>query len=497
MNNPITSTFPLRNNAGAATSNQQVQLFALILLSFVIVYFVSGIVSQLFFLIILIIIYSSRDLPFWIAFCFLIFDGPGRLFLPVDAINRIGLPAYGFPGFSFLYQELFVIVILIRAYNKKPPWMFVFRKDIIILGVFLLFTFFITYKNGFSVTSSIQMTRDLLPVLLIYSFSKLLTSGAEIKRLDSFLFPMVFIAFASQIYTFFSGAYLLDSFVNRTSVDPRILQAGGEEAARVYNCVYLLMYCFFKALLYFFRGDKSFKRFYLLLLIIIPFISLLLSATRGWILAYLAVFILTSLNFSTSRRAGSILQLLLGLIVFTLVLSIISPVVSKQLDQAEKRLFTLKSISQGDLSAKGTSSRITERGPKVLSKAMERPVFGWGFSDTFYKYRDGHVGHHTMLLNVGVFGYLIFTVIFIKWLIITHKYATYKYPAPNYGKTLIIYMYSIIFIYIVHSTSRMYWGFTLGDKMVSFFAFFLLLTSFNNDIKQRNVSLVNKRLDKN
>jgi hypothetical protein len=382
-----------------------------------------------------------------------------------------------------MYQELLIAVLFIRASNINKKWNFVFKNDVLVLGLLLLFTIAISFVNGFSGDSSIEMLHDCFPLLLIYSFSKLFTDESEIKRMDSFLFPLVFVAFASQIYTFFTGAYLLDYFTDTTSVDSKLLLAGGQDVARVYNCVFLIMYTFHKALLYYFRQDNSFNKTYLLALIIVPFISLLLSATRGWILAFIIVFLISGIIFGTSKRVVRVIQMVVGVIIIFIVMNVISPIIRQQFDQAIERFSTISSIAQGDLSAGGTSIRMSERGPRVMEKVMERPFFGWGFSDTYFMFRDGHVGHHTLLLNVGIFGYLIFLVVFIRWVILTYRYSKYQYSVKEYGKTIIIYTLSLIFIFTVHSTSRQFWGFTLGDKATSFMAIFLLLTSFNVDIK--------------
>ena len=43
-------------------------------------------------------------------------------------------------------------------------------------------------------------------------------------------------------------------------------------------------------------------------------------------------------------------------------------------------MLTLEKMGKGDLALGGTLSRLTERGPKVMSKFYESPVFGFGFA---------------------------------------------------------------------------------------------------------------------
>ena len=213
--------------------------------------------------------------------------------------------------------------------------------------------------------------------------------------------------------------------------------------------------------------------------IIISTLSIFLTATRGWILAFSIVLFLTLLQFYSHIGAKHLWSIGLTGLAFLLVLMLFSPMLESQISNAFQRFSTVKELAKGDISAGGTTQRLDIRGPRVLSKFKESPVFGWGFSDQYFEYRDGHVGHHTTLLNVGIVGYLIFTFFFVKWLILITKKSKINYIRAKYGNAVKIYAFALIFIYIIHSTSHTYWGFALAGWLKCLLPFILLLTSFN------------------
>jgi hypothetical protein len=208
-------------------------------------------------------------------------------------------------------------------------------------------------------------------------------------------------------------------------------------------------------------------------------LSAFLSATRGWIIAFTVVLLLTAFLIDTNKGISRFITIAITGFIIVFALMFFSPMLESQMNSSFRRVSTIENVFKGDITAGGTSIRLSERGPKVLTKFKERPLFGFGYSDVYFEYADVHVGHHTILLNGGVIGYIIFTFIFIKWLIIIIKNSSNKLIKKKHGNALKIYALSLIFIYIIHSTSHIFWGFTLNSKYSTFFAFVLLLNSFN------------------
>ena len=73
------------------------------------------------------------------------------------------------------------------------------------------------------------------------------------------------------------------------------------------------------------------------------------------------------------------------------------------------RVITVEKVIEGDITGGGTISRYDIRAPKVMEGFFSSSVvFGAGFSNHYYKYSDGHVGYHNILLNAGLTGSFIF-----------------------------------------------------------------------------------------
>ena len=103
-----------------------------------------------------------------------------------------------------------------------------------------------------------------------------------------------------------------------------------------------------------------------------------LSATRGWIIS-LSLILLLAFILALPRNTKQITGLGLTLALFFL-LGFSNSKIRDQAVYSFKRLSTLEAFTEGDISAEGTLYRLSVRGPKVMSKWEEDPIFGWDFS---------------------------------------------------------------------------------------------------------------------
>lgn len=97
--------------------------------------------------------------------------------------------------------------------------------------------------------------------------------------------------------------------------------------------------------------------------------------------------------------------------VFILLLSPVFmqiPAIKTQIKLGTERLLTLGDVAKGDLTAGGTAIRFNKRAPRVIA-AYENSnlLFGAGYSNYFYENSDAHIGHQTLLLQSGIFGYVV------------------------------------------------------------------------------------------
>jgi O-antigen ligase len=108
-----------------------------------------------------------------------------------------------------------------------------------------------------------------------------------------------------------------------------------------------------------------------------------------------------------------------------------------------------------------------------MKKFWESPIIGLGFTDEYYENQDGHVGNQNILLNVGIFGYILLIGLFIRisrkiWKMSRRmEFRIYENRAP------LVYLFGLIAIFIIHSSSGQFWGYILLKYQVMCIAFFM------------------------
>ena len=71
----------------------------------------------------------------------------------------------------------------------------------------------------------------------------------------------------------------------------------------------------------------------------------------------------------------------------------------------------------------------------------------------YFKYADVHVGHHTMLLNGGIIGYLLFVFFWIYFILTLISQKTRHSQSNLLKKSLLVFLVGIIGLLIIHSSS--------------------------------------------
>jgi hypothetical protein len=478
------------NKKESVFNGDMIRFFLLLVFSVTIVYFTPVILSRIFFLILLLFIFISKKDYFWVAFLFVLNDAPGRLFSNFDNPDAMdyttvakSLPFFEFGGMRVSFLDLFMLVLLLKVLIGGRPNHFIFKNDFKFLLVFFIIVILYSFVFKIEVTNLVYTIRKVLPWILIIFIPKKFAFGDFIK-FDRLIFPFVFLAFASQVYTFITGHYLIDFFTGGISVRADALEWSEEGGYRAGDSAFILFYCLHKGFFYFFSKEKKFSDKYTTLVILLSVLSIFLTATRGWIIAVVVVTLLTLYQNSNRVNILRILSILLSGILFVFILFLVFPGFDKQSEFVINRVYTISAIAEGDLSAGGTLSRLTDRAPAVMGVWVQSPLFGYGFSRIFYRYADIHVGQPTMLLNVGIFGFLIFTFIFFKWLYILVKWAKNKMIQATYGNAALVFSSSLIFIYILHSSSQTAWGFYITVEQTTI-SICLLLTSFSAIVQQQ------------
>jgi len=150
-----------------------------------------------------------------------------------------------------------------------------------------------------------------------------------------------------------------------------------------------------------------------------------------------------------------------GIIAFiALQIIILHPRIRLQMGNSIMRTLTLRSVFEGDLTAGGTSSRADIQAPKVMKVWAQKPVFGWGFSDTYFQNYNIHVGNQTILLHSGIVGAILLIFSFIYFFRKLYLLALKPGPYNYFKMSLLIFPVTFAGWFFIHSSSGQQFGYT-------------------------------------
>lgn len=438
------------------------------------------ILNRVIFLIILFSVWNTRFDYVYLVWFFIINDAPGRLFTGGGGEESLRIPIYTLgPGFSFSFQDLFILIYITKYIINGVRWIFLFRRDLIwfyLVGVlFLLYSIVL----GMSLDTLIADIRALLPWSFLFILPYYIQNKNILVRVSLMLFPFVVLAFASQIYSYITGEYLVHTLklVEGDSMGVR----ESDVASRFYSAVYIILVSVILALYFFYSRNSKIPRVYLSIVILIGTLSIFLTATRGWILGIGALFLGIIITFGFTVRFVKTARLLfLAIIGIVMVLTLL-PRIEKQIELSYERLATIESLAEGDITAEGTLVRLDVRGPKVLSKFNESPVLGWGFSNEYLDYADAHVGNINLLMSTGLLGFIYLNVLYFLMVFKTIKLSRNKSIRRQEGNAPLIFAFGLLTIFIIHSTSTQFWGYLMHfDQLQKILSFSFIIASINS-----------------
>ncbi len=413
------------------------------LATIIITYFTNEIIASFWALLLLVLYYRSDDEAMWLAFFLVTVDG-FMGFMGLYSVTLTLIP--GLPAIEI--SQFYVMLTVVKVSTRRLSYPLYYRKFMQILGIYLVFLIIWGLFMGLSQELNMYMRvlKTSLPFLLIYSLPRLMPDLLSYKRFFGIVFIIVLSAFALQVFTLLTGIYPFES----------VIYAEGEidenEAFRTfYNAISTLIGLLGALLFLSTRGRSGFNDWFLMLIVFSAGMMAVLSATRGWIIAFGLIIILAGVMVRTidSRKIA-------GLVLISAVLILAGSRSEKIRDQvaySRERLLKIESIQGGDLTAEGTLHRIDVRSPRVMNVWRESPVFGWGFSDRGFQSSDGHVGNQTLLMFSGLVGFALlngFLLYFMISMYIAYRRSRRGMPYRN-G-----YLIFIIFIagwFVIHSTS--------------------------------------------
>ena len=256
---------------------------------------------------------------------------------------------------------IFILSMYIKFFinHKKIKSINHFRVPIIIYLAYMLFLLLVGLLNGIEETGQsglrnhfqIIVLFSLLPAFLI--IPKLFNGAYFIERLSSILFISVLINLFGQWFFLLSGISLSEYIKPNIGTIKFFDEFKYLEYLRPVYGVWLSLLSFFFAFYLLFKKQNIFNRYILHIIIFLSFFSIFITATRGWILAFLTFLLLTII---ITRKLGIVVRIFsMGILLFMILLS--SNLFSFQIEKSLERFMTLEAIVEGDLSAKGTNIR--------------------------------------------------------------------------------------------------------------------------------------------
>lgn len=407
---------------------------------------------------------ASKKVVFWASALFIIVNSPWALFYYVPYEWYFNLT----PTVGISFVSIVGIILLIKAlYQSK--W----KGNLLIdnlksfyypIGFFIMFLLLWSFAFGNDVISVFNIIQY-LPALIIFYILPRLLKNEELLNFNKLIFLFSLVHFSGSLIEIVRPG----SFLPIIYFGPPEGIEYGDNLIRFVGGITIHLYTMFIGLYYLSKRVVPYKKWYLWLVIIISYIFILNSATRGWMIA--STFLLSGyFLYSFIRERVTFISFARLCIILIVLVTILPGSFKTNIFAAYDRLETVEAITEGDFSARGTLSRLTERGPHVLTKFSESPVFGFGYSKITAKYFDGHVGNHSLLLMGGVVGLAIIwgTILSLVWYFF-RKDIQY----PNHG--FFVFGLALLTIMIIHSSSR---------SMVSYYmpadAAFLIGLIFNH-----------------
>jgi hypothetical protein len=438
----------------------------LLILSYIGTYLSPNIVRAIIYTGIVFFFIRTKNNAPWVVFFFFLFSAPATLFYGPNSYFLLLTPTVGIP-FSFIVALSFLFKGLQRKERRRNR--FAFERNLYLFVLFFLFL--VGYvQGGISFKNIFLIVRNLPNILFILYLPLLIDLKKDSVRIKKLLYIFTIILFIIQLYDIVFGHSLFN-------VGKLIMSKEDGGLQRNITGIYFVFFAFILSLTDVLSNRSKIKS----LEFITVFLSILIlinSATRGWMIA--TGFILISLLFLGNKPKVALISLI-STVFISLFLIIGSAKYINNLAGSFDRLSSVILVVEGDETAGGTLSRVTERGPRVMKEFKKSPIIGFGYSDKMMEYYDGHVGNQAILLHSGIFGFTALYVIMISilWYIFNRYLAL---STNNIIKFRILSMLiGFLGIMVIHLSSRIMVGFRLGGDNAMLLAFWFLYTFYYLD----------------
>jgi len=439
----------LKLNYKSVLLADKVRLVLLSAATIILTYFAPSLVASIWYVLLLVWYFYSEDEPFWLVFFLITSDG----FMGFFGLYEVSIGLLpGLPAIELV--QFYMLLSGIKALRKNVNPDLFFNKYITVLFIYTIFLIVWGQLLGYSgaLNEYFRILKDILPLLLFYSIPRLLRDLFSYQRLFSLIFLVLLLAFFTQIFTLITGIFPLG-----TDTLTKVSDQDTGEFRSFYNTAATLL-GIFGALFFLSSNNKSiFNPNYLYIIVFSAFGMAFLSATRGWILGFGLIIILSFIFVLRKKTNQVIIFSFISLIIILIGLS--NPRIQEQVNFSLERTLKLEALTEGDLTAEGSLKRLSEKGPKVMKVWRENPVFGWGYSDVTRANGDGHVGNQNLLMTSGVVGYLLLNGFFVYFMYKMLTVYLRKRRHPGADTTLLVFVIFLMGWFFIHSSSGQHFSY--------------------------------------
>lgn len=434
---------------------QLLLFFALVTVTVGVTYFTPTYVGSVFFIGTLIAYFRSKNEAFWLAFFLVISEGIFSLLGKNEVMLSVipGLP-------EVEVAQLYILLTLVKASRVRLNYRPFHYAYLLVLLVYIGFLVVQGLLIGLTTELNIifRVIKLLIPLLLLYSIPRLFPKTTTYEQFFAYLFPVALIALLTQLFAVTVGLSPADLL----GVTDEIKEVKVREAYpyRGFFSVKIVLLSLFGAMFFIAKKGRILSRSYLYVVVATCFLIAFFSATRGWIIGFgLTLFLFMAFILRFDAKQLAIMGIATAAIIGS---SLFVPIIEMQLYSAFNRMLTLGALAEGDITAGKTLVRLNTRSPRVMKKWDESKLTGWGFSDTYFEYSDGHVANQSILLHGGIIGMLLLYGFFgyFQWkLLLLHGQLPRNHLLRD---VLLVFIFFFVGWFIIHSSSGQQFGFYLG-----------------------------------
>ena len=450
-------------------------LVALFFLTVLVIYSgIPKILKQIYILLLLVLFWNSNKNYFWLAFFLILLSQPLHFFIHSSAGYAHRLPLFNLAsGVSLSTHDIFMIAALLKAilYGKKYKYK-LFEPLIFLAGYAILLFIASVYIYGISFEDLTKFLRRFIFWCYFISIPYLISEPEDIIKSIYLFTPFVYLIFLSGIYFIITGTYFVYFFDPGSVRELSIM--GQTYRWHISGAMIIHIGLIFPLILSFHKNYDN----YLVTTAIASYIAMMLSATRVWFIVFSLIII------SYFLIKGGLSKLIKYSVLATIILLILANLFGgfkNNIAMSWQRLSSVFSIGNEDsFSTRTLEGKIY--GEKGVTNALQgigkKPILGWGFSTEAQKYINEDIGNFSLIVQVGLMGFFIFSYFWIKFFMLMNNSKKNLSPGNPYKKSIIIFSISFFGYLIAHFTTHQFFGYILLGSHIFFLCYFIYLSEY-------------------